>query len=242
MHRIGWFMCGLFLIGAVILTGQRTAIFGLLAGIGALILFGARSFPQMILRVSVLAIPIILVIVFVAPPSEEDMWRKSENETVGTLVSHAQRGTLKPAEEGSFQVRMENWTHLLTSVIPYRPLGAGLGAGSLGEARFASDSDLPPIDSFILVVAIACGIPGALLFVWILGRATWLSFRNARAPDDGDMTTRRIVAALMPALVLNSIFGLTFTLYAVAPLAWLLMGWISRETLRIREAANDLEE
>ena len=126
-------------------------------------------------------------------------------------------------------------------MIPYRPLGAGLGAGSLGEVRFQSDSDLPPIDSFILVVAIACGIPGALLFVWILGRATWLSAKNARAPDDRDMTTRRIVAALMPALVLNSIFGLTFTLYAVAPLAWLLMGWISRETLRIREAIGEAE-
>jgi len=242
MHRIGWLICGLFLVGAVILTGQRTAIFGLLAGIAALILFGARSLPQMILRVGLLVLPIILVLVFVAPPSEEDMWNKSENDTVGTLVSHAQRGTLKPAEEGSFQVRMENWTYLLTSVIPYRPLGAGLGAGSLGEVRFQSDSDLPPIDSFILVVAIACGIPGALLFVWILGRATWLSAKNARAPDDRDMTTRRIVAALMPALVLNSIFGLTFTLYAVAPLAWLLMGWISRETLRIREAIGEAEE
>lgn len=241
-NRIGWLICGLFLIGAVILTGQRTAIFGLLAGLAALILLGARNIPQMIMRVGWLVLPIILVVVFVAPPSEEDMWAKTENETVSTLVSHAQRGTLKPAEEGSFQVRMENWTYLLTSVIPYRPLGAGLGAGSLGEARFASDSNLPPIDSFILVVAIACGIPGMLLFSWILGRATWLSARNARASDDGDTTTRRIVAALMPPLVLNSIFGLTFTLYAVAPLAWLLMGWISRETSRIREAANKRDE
>jgi hypothetical protein len=48
------------------------------------------------------------------------------------------------------------------------------------------------------------------------------------------MGTRRIVAALMPALVLNSIFGLTFTLYSVAPLAWLFIGWISAETLRTR--------
>jgi hypothetical protein len=232
----------LFLLGAVVVTGERTAIFGLLAGVASLILLGARNFTQALIRVGLILLPIVLVIVFVAPPSEEDMWSKNENETVSTLVSHAQRGTLKPAEEESFQVRIENWTYLLTSVIPYRPLGAGLGAGSLGEARYNSDSDLPPIDSFILVVAVACGIPGALLFVWILGRTTWLSFKNARAPDDLDMTARRIVAALMPALVLNSIFGLTFTLYAVAPLAWLLMGWISRETLRIREPVNRAEE
>jgi len=48
------------------------------------------------------------------------------------------------------------------------------------------------------------------------------------------MATRRIVAAIMPALILNSIFGLTFTLYSVAPLAWLFIGWISAETLRTR--------
>ena len=164
------------------------------------------------------------------------MWSKGENETVSTLLSHTQRGTLKPAGEESFQIRLENWTYLLTSVVPYRPLGAGLGAGSLGEVRFKQDSDLPAIDSFILVVAIACGIPGALLFVWILGRATWLSLRMARRgpPDHPRMISRRIVAALMPALVLNSIFGLTFTLYSVAPLAWLFIGWISAEATNAR--------
>ncbi|HXM48018.1 MAG TPA: hypothetical protein VN956_09120, partial [Pyrinomonadaceae bacterium] len=164
------------------------------------------------------------------------MWSKGENETISTLLSHTQRGTLKPADEESFQIRLTNWTYLLTNVVPYRPLGAGLGAGSLSEVRFKSDSDLPAIDSFILVVAVSCGIPGVLLFLWILGRAAWLSLRMARsAPaNNRNMTTRRIVAALMPALVLNSVFGLTFTLYSVAPLVWLLIGWISAETVSAR--------
>jgi len=227
------------LIGAVLLTGQRTAIFGLLVGIGTLVLLGAHSFPRMLTRLGMLLLPIVLIAVFVSAPSEDEMWSKGDNETVSTLLSHTQRGTLKPANEESFQVRLENWTYLLTSVIPYRPLGAGLGAGSLGEVRFHTESDLPAIDSFILVVAIACGIPGALLFMWILGRGTWLSIINARASiDDDGATTRRIVAAMMPALILNSIFGLTFTLYSVAPLAWLFIGWISRETVRAREASE----
>src|SRR5229473_1055279 len=50
-NRIGWFACGALLVGAVVLTGQRTAIFGLFAGIAALILLGARSFPQAVTRV-----------------------------------------------------------------------------------------------------------------------------------------------------------------------------------------------
>src|SRR3989440_1324218 len=239
VKKLGWIICGATLIGAVLLTGQRTAIFGLLVGVGTLVLLGARSFPRMLKRLGLLLLPIVLIAVFASAPSEDDMWSKGDNETVSTLLSHTERGTLKPANEESLQVRLENWTYLLTSVIPYRPLGAGLGAGSLGEVRFHTESDLPAIDSFILGVAIACGIPGALLFMWILGRGTWLSINNARASiDDDGATTRRIVAAMMPALILNSIFGLTFTLYSVAPLAWLFIGWISRETVRAREASE----
>jgi hypothetical protein len=192
--------------------------------------------PRAFIRLGLLLLPIVLVVVFVSPPTDQEMWSKGENETISTLLSHTQRGTLKPADEESFQIRLANWTYLLTSVVPYRPLGAGLGAGSLSEVRFKSDSDLPAIDSFILVVAVSCGIPGVLLFVWILGRATWLSLRMARsAPTDNrSIITRRIVAALMPALVLNSVFGLTFTLYSVAPLVWLLIGWISAEAISAR--------
>lgn len=235
LGRAMWFLCGAALVGAVLLTGQRTAIFGLLTGVGFLVMVGASSFSRVLLRIGLLLLPIVLVVVFVAPPSEDEMWKKSDNETVSTLLSHAQRGTMKPAEEESFQVRLENWTYLLTSVIPYRPLGAGLGAGSLSEARFNNESSLPPIDSFILVVAVGCGIPGALIFMWILGRSNWLAIANARAPENGDVATYRIVAAIMPALVLNSIFGLTFSLYSVAPLAWLFIGWISRERLRLQQ-------
>ena len=237
VKKLGWIICGGTLTGAVLLTGQRTAIFGLLVGVATLTLLGARSFPRVLMRLGMLLLPIVLIVVFVSAPSEDDMWSKGDNETVGTLLSHTERGTLQPASEESFKTRLENWSYLITSVIPYRPLGTGLGAGSLGEQRFQSESDLPPIDSFILVVAIACGIPGALLFAWILGRATWLAFTNARSSlGDASATTGRIVAALMPALMLNSIFGLTFTLYSAAPLAWLFIGWISRDTVRLRQA------
>ena len=160
-----------------------------------------------------------------------------KTEKVGALLSHTQRGTLKPAGEDSLQIRFEIWTQLVTQVIPYRPLGAGLGAGSLGEARFAQGEEMPPIDNSILVMAIACGIPGALLFVWILGRATWVSLSMARRvrDDTGNADLKRIAASLMLALALNSFFGLTFSIYSVAPIAWLLIGWISAEALRARE-------
>jgi len=235
--RVGWLVCALALIGGILLSGQRTAVFGFILGAITLILLGARNMRWAVTRLAMVLLPVVLVLVFVSAPSDQEMWDKGENETVSTLLTHTQRGTMNPAEEESLQIRLENWSYLATSVIPYRPLGAGIGAGSLGDLRSNRDSDLPPIDNFILVMALACGIPGALLFAWILLRSTWLSLRVARnaLKETRNASINRIVAAIMPALVLNSIFGLTFSIYSVAPLAWLLIGWISAETLRMRQ-------
>jgi hypothetical protein len=234
--RASWIFCALALTGSVLLTGQRAAVFGLIVGFAALVLLGARSLPSAMARVALLLLPALLLVVFLKAPGQEEMWSNDETQTVSTLLSHTQRGVLRPTEEESLQERLKNWSYLLTQVIPYRPLGAGLGAGSLSEARFNRDADFPPIDSSVLSNAITCGIPGLLLFVWILSRATWFSFRAARrAPvDDRNAITKRVIAAVMCALVLNAVFGLTFTLYSVAPLAWLFMGWTSAETLRAR--------
>src|SRR5260370_28737589 len=49
-RRIGWILAAVALAGFVALTGQRAAVFGLLAGITALVLLGARSFPKMLAR------------------------------------------------------------------------------------------------------------------------------------------------------------------------------------------------
>lgn len=242
VKRAVWFAATAALLGAIMLSGQRTAVFGFLVGAVTLILLGARNMGRAAVRLGVILLPIVLVAVFVTPPSDDEMWSKDETQTVSTLLSHTQRGTLKPTDEDSLQVRLLNWGNLITSVIPYRPLGAGIGAGSLGDIRSNHDSDLPPIDNFILVLAIACGIPAALVFVWILSKATWLSLRLARnGPSNEKAYINRIVAAIMPALILNSIFGLTFSIYSVAPLAWLFIGWISAETARARSASDERE-
>ncbi|HEY3102436.1 MAG TPA: O-antigen ligase family protein [Pyrinomonadaceae bacterium] len=234
--RAGWLVCFAALVGAILLSGQRTAVFGLLVGIVALLMFSARNWRVGAVRVAALLIPLVLLFVFMQAPTDDEVWGKAEDERVGAVLSHTQRGTLKPTEEDSLQVRLENWGYLITSVIPYRPLGAGIGAGSLSDARSNRDSDLPPIDNFILVLAISCGIPAALIFVWILLRAFWLSVRLTRSAESGtrNASIALVVAAIMPALFLNSVFGLTFSIYSVAPVAWLLIGWVSAEAFRAR--------
>lgn len=235
--RVGWLACAAGLLGGLLLSGQRTAVFGFLVGVVALIMFSSRSWRTGLARVTMLLLPMVLLFVFAQAPTDDEVWSKGEDERVSAVLTHTRRGTLKPTEEDSLQVRLQNWGDLVTSVIPYRPLGAGIGAGSLSDMRTNRDSDLPPIDNFILVLAITCGIPGALVFAWILLRASWLSARLARAAESGtrNATINRIAAAIMPALILNSVFGLTFSIYSVAPVAWLLIGWISAEALRARE-------
>ncbi len=236
--RAGWLAIGGVLIGFVALTAQRAAVFGLLAGLVVLVVLGAQTLLRGLGRLTALAIPFVLLIVFMPAPSSDDMWSKDESQTIDTVLSHTQRGVLKPAEEGSFQERLKNWTYLATQVIPYRPLGEGIGAGSLSESKFAVDAyDLPPIDSSIFRNAVSCGIPGLLLFVWILWRAIRLSWWNARrgSPTGDGPPIKRIVAAVIAALVVNSMFGMAFTLYAVAPIAWLLIGWTSAEARRAHD-------
>jgi hypothetical protein len=241
-QRLGWFLCGGCLSAVLLLIGQRTAIFGLIAGFMTLVLLGARSLRGVAGRLLLLLMPILLVAVLVKAPSADDMWDKDETETVGAVLSHTQRGTLQPGSEESLFVRLTIWQDLITDVLPYRPLGTGLGASSLGARKFSSGPQLPNSDNFVLVLAVACGIPGALLFVWILWRASLLAFRAARRarPQTLDATISRTVAALMPMLVLNSFFGLTFSLYSVAPVAWLLIGWISAEAGRAKESNSFL--
>jgi len=237
--RGGWFLCTVGLSTVLLFTGQRTAIFGLLLGFATLIVLGARNLRGAALRVAMLLVPFLLVAVLAKPPSEDEMWSKEETETVGTLLSHTQRGTLQPTGEDSLYVRFEIWQDLITNVIPYRPLGSGLGAGSLSSLKFTSGAEETAIDNFVLVLAVACGIPGALLFLWILGRATVFAFRQTGRARDAlpatpEATVARIVAALMPIFILNNIFGLTFSLYAVAPIGWLLIGWISAQEGKAR--------
>lgn len=241
--RIGWLAAGIALCVFVAFSAQRAALFGMAFGVIALLLLSARSVTQGLARVMLLLLPFVLLAILVKAPEQNEMWSNDETDKVSTVLEHTQRGMLKPAEEESFKERMTNWTYLITEVIPYRPFGTGIGSGSISELRFSSDAeDLPPIDSSILMQGITCGFLGMLLFIWILFRSTWVSLRDAwsKEQDPERLQTNRIIAALMCALVVNSVFGLTFTLYSIAPLVWLFMGWISVESLKKHESEREI--
>lgn len=233
LRGIAWLLAGAGLSTMLLLTGQRTAMFGLILGVLIFVLIGARSGRAVFARLMLVLIPALLVTILAKAPTNDDMLSHGEDERMGAVLSHTARGTLRPTEEASLQERLTNWTFLATDLIPYRPFGIGLGGTSLGAWRFNSALDLPPIDSYFISTVITCGLPTALLFIWILLRATrmsWRTYRESINPHQARLW--RITVSLMPVLILNSFFGNTFTLYSVAPIGWLLVGWISAQQNR----------
>lgn len=234
-HRIAWILAFGGLVVMLAFTGQRTAIFGLVTGIGTLILLGADSWLGALKRALLLGSPVVIALALAQAPSADEMWGKGKDEKVGTMLSHTARGTLQPAKEQSLDHRFRIWTRLITRIIPSRPLGTGLGAGTVAAARYADPTDeLYPIDSFVAVLLVGCSFPVALLFLWILARVQAIAIRTYKraVPDTHEATVRRIAASIIPMLILNSFFGLTFTIYSAAPIAWMVIGWICAEAAR----------
>ena len=61
LRRAGWFACGGALTLMLLLTGQRTAIFGLILGVFALLMLGARSWRAAFGRLLLAVVPVALV-------------------------------------------------------------------------------------------------------------------------------------------------------------------------------------
>lgn len=241
IRRGGWVLAGLALCGVLIISGQRSSIFGFLFGLATFILMGARNWRIALGRGVLMIVAVLVITMVVKPPSEADMWNKSKEDKVGTMLSHTARGTLQPTKEGSVEDRFNIWTKLLTRNVPAHPFGSGLGAGTVSAMRYAGVED--PIDSFFLVLVVGCSFPVAILFFWILVRATTISIRNFKQalPEAPEATVRRIVAALMLMLFLNSIFGLTFSIYSTAPIGWMVIGLVCAESARDEQWLQKIE-
>jgi O-Antigen ligase len=239
-RRLGWIICLAGLSTMLIFTGQRTAIFGLVAGVGVFILLGAENWVGVIRRCLMIGLPLVILLLVAKPPSAKEMWEKDKDDKFGTMLSHTTRGTLQPTKEGSLDERFRIWGILATKIIPARPFGAGISTGTVASARYADvTSELYPIDSFVAVILVGCSLPVALLFVGILARIQWIGVRifKRAIPGTPEATVRRIAAAIISMLILNSFFGLTFLVYSAAPIAWMVIGWICSESARDEQSA-----
>lgn len=226
-----WFGFAIILAGILALTGQRTSIFGLFLGLTVLFFASARTWGSAFGRLAALGVVLagfLFVSSYIAP-DERDV---EASEGISTMLSHTTKGTLDPANEYSLGVRLETWYQLLVSTIPSNPLGAGLGENTLAGTR-SSEREGRAIDNHFFSLAISAGVPATLLLIWIFWRSLRIGIKLCRRSAIGsqEFTNARIALALVASLILNNFFGTSFVIYSVAPLGWLLLGWLSARTL-----------
>lgn len=100
------------------------------------------------------------------------------------------------------------------------PIGQGLGVITLAGERFGSTNASTDVDPSN--VAVAMGIPGLLAYGAVVFVGIRLAFRRARRQRD-------ILTLAVVGVSLVTLFQwLNGGNYAVAPLPWLLLGWLDR--------------
>ena len=237
--RPAWAICAAILAVMIALTGQRTSIFGLFLGLTVFFIAGARSWGSALARVAALAVACgcFLFASSQFAPNESDL---KSGESVSTLLSHTTKGTLDPTNETSLGVRLETWSQVLFVTIPSNPLGAGLGDSTLSGTR-SDENERRPIDNHFFTLATSAGVPAMLLFIWIFWRSFRNSMRLCNQAERGskEFATERIAMTLVATLMLNNFFGTTFMIYSIAPLGWLLLGWVSAKSLELPIAVNN---
>lgn len=224
--RVLWFAAAVLLFVMIAFTGQRTSIFGVMLSGAILFLTGAKSFQGAAARLMLLCAPVVLIAAL--SQQMDDAPDLDETNRVGTMLNHTTKGTVNPTGEGSLEARIDTWTEIVTQDIPSNPIGVGLGATTLAANREDIENSVP-IDNHFFSLAISAGVPAMLILIFILARAAIFCFRGWRRSESGTREENlwRIMLALTAAFILNNFFGTSFTIYSIAPIGWLLIGWIS---------------
>ena len=234
--RATWGVSAGILAVMLALTGQRASIFGLFLGLTVLFLAGAKTWGSIFGRVAVLSLALAGFLFVSSQFAADDRAPKGE-DGVSTILSHTTKGTLDPTNQDSLAARLETWSQVLFKTLPSNPIGSGLGGSTVSAARV--DQNQRPIDNHFFAIAIGAGVPAALLLVWIFWRSLRTSMLLCRKCERGtrEFAHYRIAMALVAALILNNFFGTSFLIYSVAPIGWLLIGWLSALSVELRSPA-----
>lgn len=111
------------------------------------------------------------------------------------------------------------------------PAGQGVGAVTLAGSRFGAETragtEADPSNA-----AVALGLPGLVSYCLIVALGFRVAFRTARSRRDV------LSLAALGILVVTSLQWLNGGAYAVAPLPWLVLGWLDRHSLEAPSASS----
>jgi hypothetical protein len=224
--RLAFTLAVLALLGtAAVYESSRGALFVFALAFALMLAARARlPMPISLTAAALLVVAVPLIAGMFTPPSG--------TSPSATLISHEVQGLSNPLDPQSSSLNIHiNSLKTGFQALPTHPLGYGSGAITIAGAKFGGLSFGTEVDPGN--ISIALGIPGLIAYLLFTVYAFRLLYELAARQRD------RL------ALVALGLFSLTVLqwfnggLYAIAPLAWLVLGWADRRVLDERERAAD---
>lgn len=153
-HKAGYGLLGLILFWGFAVSGTRSALFALIAGYPTYLFLMRKVVP--ILRGVAVATPIMLVLLFT-------------NIGDSNYQIYRIRTALRPSQDASFLVRLENQAKL-RRYLKDLPFGAGIGSSSGAGQRFSPNhfASQIPTDSWYVQIWIETGVVGLSVYLFML--------------------------------------------------------------------------
>ncbi|HSX23152.1 MAG TPA: hypothetical protein VLE97_10305 [Gaiellaceae bacterium] len=142
-----------------------------------------------------------------------------------TLTGHSLSGLAHPLNKSSSTLPL-HFNEIVQGVKSIRtePLGTGLGSISLAATKFGGA--VHPTEADPSNAAVALGLPGLLVYLFIVVVGLSQAYRFARTRGD------RLAYLGLAIVTLTLLQWLNGGLYSVAFLPWLILGWVDRSTAR----------
>jgi len=144
------------------------------------------------------------------------------------FIAHTIAGVAHPTEESSFKKRLSTYSYIVGEGFLEYPFGRGLGSTTTAAERFVG-GQIFTVDSYFFEIIHGSSIVAGILFIVIVV----LFFRASLklALRHRDVLAYRVVTGLLAGFFLGSVFGYSIRDTIGGPLAWLLIGWMVRESV-----------
>lgn len=232
----GWLLLAALAGFALGLSITRANVVGGLIAVAIASLMVYRSVPRAVAAAAPFALAAVIAIsvaVGVVPAPVPDSPLRSPSPTPASpgdqtldRVEDIVRGVTNPFEDPSLQFRFGYWQSYLKAVAQRPIVGYGTSAAGDGFDRLYEDSAGRNFDphSLYLKPALELGIPGALIFLALLGAIVYQAARVRRVAPLVGATALGIVAAVM----ISGLTGPMLDAYPVNLLFWSTVGWVMK--------------
>lgn len=215
LPRLAVTVAALALLGAALWFESARGIIVLTALAVGLMVIARRGAPLPVAVISGIAVLVALpwLVARGAPTS-------TSGTPTGALVAHQVQGLTDPFGAGStlpghIDMAVSGVMEAVTN-----PIGRGVGAVTTAASKYGSSGGSTEVDPGN--AGIAAGIAGLLAYVVIVVRGLPLAYRTATRHRDA------LALAALGILTVTFLQWLNGGQYAVAPLPWLMLGWLDR--------------